>query len=866
MNPQPPKRALKFLRWFCREDYLEEFEGDLVELFEKHLEQSPRKARRKFFWGVLRCFRPGFTKAFYKVNHSNTAAMLRNYFKISWRNLLKEKLDSVIAIGGLAIGIACFVAIFLYVNHELSYDRHFENSDQIYRVYSHERSGETYLGSDKYATIPIPLADAIRDEFPEVLSLTSFEPQSALLRNEDYSYDEDGLWVDENFLDVFSFKFVQGNPETALSQAESIVLTVSLANKLFGSVNPVGKELSWQIRDDKKVFVVTGVISDPPEETSFKFSFLAPHRARLPYQNAWDTSNSHTFMILAEGTNPRLLEEKMPALLEKYQEESLWVDFHQEEYLFQSLSAYHLENMVIDDVGLKGNPQQVRIFSIVGVLILLLACINYMNLAIAKSVNRASEVGVRKVIGASKGQLIIQFLSESILLASIALVCALIILTFLLPEFSGWVERPLQLTATDTPLLFPGLLLIVLSIGLISGSYPAFLMSSLQPVKTLKKRLKLSTKGFNLQRTLIISQYVVSIIMIIGSLVIYRQYNFIRHSDLGYQREHIVSVRIQDFPSDEEYQVMKNEWLTNPNVLSVTASTHLPINIESNTVINYEEENTDNPLVMYRNKIDPDFLNVYGIELVTGSGFYEEANTTSNQLLLLNESACKALKWQPEEAIGQQIKHRGKVVGVVKDFHLFSLHHPIQPLMLQLNNSARFEYVSVKIRPGDFSATIELLEETVSRYSDYPFEYKFLDDEFDQLYKSDTRMGEMLASFTLVSLLIATMGLFGLTAFTTNQRTKEIGIRKVLGAHFHQLIQLLSKELLTMILVSFLIAIPIAWYLTKSWLLDYAYRIEMQWWMFALPGLAVMTLAFLTIGQQTFKVAQVNPVECLKDE
>lgn len=865
MKVEPPKLAWKFFRWFCREDYLEEIEGDLVEVFEKRFEGSPAKARRGFVWSVLKYFRPGFIRSFNKVNYSNNTAMLKNYFKISWRNLIKEKLYSTINIGGLAIGMVCFVAMALYVNHELTYDRHFENAGQIYRVYTHEIGGEEYQGSNNYATIPIPLATAMREEFPEILELTSFEPQSALLKTGPETFDEYGIWVDEHFLDVFTFQFIQGNPATALMQTQSMILTRSLAEKLYGTSNPIGKQLTRQIRNDEKVFVVTGVIEDLPEKTSFKFSFLAPHRSHLPYQNAWNTSNSHTFMILAEGTDPVQIEEKMLPLLERHQQMNGWENLPQEEYFLQPLSAYHLENGVIEDIGLKANPDQLSVFAIVGVLVLLLACINYMNLAIARSMSRAREVGVRKVIGARKRQLVVQFLSESVLFATLALVIALGVLVLLLPAFSEWVERPLRLSLNEVPFLVPGLILLVLLIGLVSGSYPAFFMSSIQPIKSLKGKMKMGGKNFSLQRLLTVVQYVVSIIMVTGSLVIYKQYNFIQHSDVGYDREHIVSVRIPDFPSEEEYQVIKNQWLSHPNILGVTASTYLPINIKSSTTID-EGGVDEEPLVMYRNKIDADFLKVFDIELIRGNAFYEEVSNSSNKLLLLNETACKALGWELEESIGQQIAHRGRVLGVIKDFHQFSLHYPIKPLMLQLNNEARLEYLSIKVRPGDISETLNLLEETVSNYSEFPFEYRFLDDEFDQLYRSEIRLGEMLGVFTLVSILIASMGLFGLAVFMANQRTKEIGIRKVLGANFSQLTNLLSRELLSIILMSILFAIPIAWYLAKNWLVDYAYRIDLEWWMFALPGVMVIMLAFLTISQQTFRVARVNPVECLKDE
>lgn len=792
--------------------------------------------------------------------------MLRNYFKITWRNLLKHKLYAFINVAGLALGLACFIAVFLYVSHEFSYDRHFEHADRIYRVYVHEHSGEKYLGSALYATIPLPLAEAMRDEFPEVLHLTSIEEHPVLLGKERDHYMENGLWVDEHFFNVFSFQFLQGNPETALSHPESIVLTESLAFKLFGSDDPIGKSLTQQVRRDVKTFTVTGVIEDPPENTTFRFSFIAPLRSHIYYRNAWDTSNSHTFMVLAEGARSDEVEAKIPDLLKKYQKVSHWTNYHQDEYLLQPFNEFHLESNVNLDIGLKGNPTHVTIFSVVAVLVLLLACINYMNLAIARSMDRVREVGLRKVVGAARWQLIGQFLGESILLAFIALLVALGLLIFLLPVFAHLVERPIELNLFENKLLLPGLLLLVVMVGMLSGSYPAFFMSALRPVVVLKGKLKKNTSQISFQRILIIGQYAVSIMMMIGCLVIYTQYRFIQQKEIGYDREHIVTIRLHDFPSQEKYRVMKNEWLRNPHIVQVTASTELPINITSNTVINYEEGNTDNPLVIYRTNIDDNFLDVFGIELIAGRDLSQVSNSTSESVVLLNESALQALGWTPEEALGQHINGRGTVIGVVKDFQMLSMHHAVEPLMLSMQDKARFEYISVKIRPEDIPGTLAVLENTVKQHSNFPFEYSFLDDAFDQLYKTEVRMGEIIGFFTLLSILIASMGLFGLAAFAAGQRTKEIGIRKVLGASVQGIAGMLSKDFLKMVMLGFLVAIPVAWYAMSQWLQDFAYRIDLEWWMFALAGLLAVVIALLTVSFQSVKAALMNPVKSLRSE
>ncbi len=862
----PPRKLLKFLKWFCKPEYHPDIEGDLLELYERVCEkQGEAKARWALLKEIILLMRPGIIRSFKNSQTRNQNGMYKNYLKVAGRNLFRQKRYAFINIGGLAIGIACFVAIFLYVTHELSYDRHFDNVDRIFRVYAHEKSGEEYLGSAYYATIPLPLAEAIRTEFPEITNLTSMEEHEVLLGNEQHHYLENGLWVDLKFFDVFSFQFLQGNPATALSHPESIVLTRSLAFKLFGNDDPVGKNLTRQIRQDIKVFTVSGIIEDPPANTTFRFSFLAPLQSHIYYRNSWDTSNSHTFLVLAKEATPKLIESKMPDLLKKYQEESLWTDYHQETYLLQPFSEYHLENQVNDDIGLKGNPRLVSTFSVTAVLVLLLACINYMNLAIARSMNRAREVGLRKAIGAVRRQLIWQFLGESMLLSFIALLVAFILLAIFLPVFAGLIERPIAVNLFENKLLLPGLILLVLMVGLLSGSYPAFFISGLRPVQVLKGKLPDLSAGRRFQRLLITGQYAVSIVMIISSLVIYVQFRFMQQREIGYDRERIITIRLHDFPSQEKYEVMKNTWSNNPNIIQVTASGHLPTNITSNSVINYEQGNTDNPLVIYRTNITDDFLAVYGIELVAGKDV-SPASADAKNALLLNEKACESLGWQPDEALGKHIKHRGTVIGVVKDFHMLPLKHGIEPLMLSMNNKAWFEYISVKIGPEDIPGTLSLLESTIKQYSNFPFEYSFLDDEFDRRYKTDLTMGKTVGFFTVLSMLIASIGLFGLVVLALDQRIREIGIRKVMGASTLNLVRIMSQDFLRLVLFGFLIAAPIAWYLTNWWLSDYTYRIDISWWMFALPAFAMFILAFLTISSQSIRAAMSNPVECLRHE
>ena len=795
--------------------------------------------------------------------------MYRNYFKIAIRNLVKQKLYSIINIGGLAVGLSCFILILLFVQHELSYDRVHENGDRIYRIYQRQ-AGNMYMGSEYYAVTPAPLASVLLEEYPEVIHATSVTEHSALISNDQHHFWEKGLWADAQFFEVFSFSFLQGNPSKALENPKSIVITESLGSKIFGSKSPMGQTVSYQNGD---AYTITGVIKDPPSNSSFKFSFLVSLQSNKFYlkkknQPKWDNNSFHTFMVLKEGANPLALQNKMPALIKKYQAEG---HPFEDEYIFQQLSEIHLQSNVNFDIGLKGNAKYVYVFSVIALIVLLLACFNYMNLAIARSINRAREVGLRKVVGAFRRQLIGQFLGESVLFAFLALLLALGIVNLLLPLFGQLVERPVAMEFLKNTLLLPGLLLLVIVVGLLSGSYPAFFMSSLQPVLVLKGKINGRQSRFTMQRWLIVIQYVVSIVLVTSSLVIYYQLQYMRQKELGYNKDHIIAIRIQDNSLAKNYEAIRTEWLQNTNLTSVTASNHLPANIMSSTIINDEEGGTkDDDLAIYHTLVDYDFLDVFGIELVAGRNFSPEIGSDLEEGYLINETAAKALGWTPEEAIGKQFTHIGleTVVGVMRDFHMHSMHQPIQPLMISLRNANNnfISFFSVKVRPEALPETIALLEKTVKKYSAFPFNYQFLDEHFDQLYKSEMKLGETFGFFTTLSLLIASLGLFGLAAFTAEQRTKEIGVRKVLGASVRNIVTILTKDFLGLVSLGFLLAIPISWYAMHRWLQDFAYRIEVEWWMFALAGLMAILVAKVTIGYQSVKAALKNPVESLKSE
>jgi len=791
--------------------------------------------------------------------------MFRNYFKISIRNLYKQKLYSIINIGGLAVGLACFILIFLFVQHELSYDRSFDNADHIYRIYQRQQ-GNMFLGSDYFSVTPVPLASALMEEYPEVTIATTIDDQSALLGiDDDNHYFEKGLVADPHFFDVFAFSFLQGNVKNALENPESIVLTQGLSSKLFGDIDPLGQTLIYQNGDS---YTVTGVINDPPENISFEFSFIAsfPVDTTQRDYSSWRSNSVYTFFILAEEANPMDLQKKLPALIKKNRDTESYPI--KDEYLVQELKNLHLQTKVNFDIGLKGNPRYVLLFSGIAIIVLLLACANYMNLAVARSVSRAREVGMRKVVGAVRRQLIAQFLGESVLIAFVALILAVGLSYLLLPIFGDLVERPLELNFIKNILLLPGLFILVLVVGILSGFYPALFISSLSPFQVLKAKVESRISGFKIQRWLIVGQYVVSIVLVTGSIVINRQLQYMQKKELGYNREQVIVINVQDPSLLEKYEALRDKWLKNPRITAVTASVSLPTNISSSTTINTSDnQDPEEGVAIYKNMVQYNFLDVFGIDLVAGRDFSPAIISDLDEGYLINETAARSLGWTPEEAVGKHFNYRGEetVIGVIRDFHMHSMHLPIQPLMVSLDNIF-LRYFSLKVRPEELPETIAMLEKSIKEITPYPFKYQFLDERFDQLYESEMKLGEILGFFTILSILIGSLGIFGMAAFTTEQRFMEIAIRKAMGASVSKIMMLLSKDFIKLVVLSFFIALPIAWYAIYRWLQEFAYRIDIEWWIFALSGSMVLLIAYIAIGKQSIKAALLNPVDSLRSE
>jgi putative ABC transport system permease protein len=789
--------------------------------------------------------------------------MLKNYFKVAFRNLRKKPGYSFINILGLGIGLSCFIMITAYIRYEISFDEFNEKADRTYRV-NVQQPDNFYLGTNHFAITPAPLEEAILNDFPEVETATTIAKRSLFLTAEGRTFNESGIIASPLFFSVFTFPLSEGDPETALTSPNSIVLTKDLGNKMFEDGDPMGKTIT---RNDGMEFTVTGIIEEVPANSHFSFDFITPANSDEIYARnieEWRNSGFFTYIVLEDGANSTHLQAKFPEFISKYSSSD-------HKYYLQPLTDIHLRSNVNIELSANNSIIYIYLFAGIAVLVLLLAAINYMNLAVTQSIKRAKEVGLRKVIGAHRRQLITQFLSESMLSAFLALFLALFLSEMILPIFEVLVERPLDLSYLQDPKFLTMILGSTLITGLIAGSYPAFFVTRLQPHKALKGGSAKENSQSNLRNLLIIGQFAASIILVVGSMVIYQQLHYIQTTDMGYDREHILTLNIQDSQIENQFETIRQQLLQNPRISQISSSDQLPNNINAQTTLQGWEGNQDpdQEQPIYITGIDYNFTDLYGMDIIKGRDFSRDISSDTTQgAYLLNETAVKALGWDIDSAVGKSISAwggKGTVVGVVKDFHMHSLHMQIQPLTMYLEPD-RFRFISLKLQPGNLSETVDHITETLTKFSGYPVSYSFLDDVFNTQYKTEIKLNEIVGYFTLLALLIAALGLFGLAAYSAEQRTKEIGIRKVLGASVANIVALLSKDFVKLVILGFVIAIPIAWYGMNQWLADFAYRIEIGPGIFALAGGAALVIALLTVSWQSIKAAVANPVDSLRNE
>ena len=821
--------------------------------------------------------------------------MFNNYLKIAFRHFQKQKNFSQINMIGLTIGITCCLLIGMYVADELSYDRHFARSSQIYRVAAKTRLGSQDLDE---AVTPDILAETLVREFPEVLRSTHFaHTPNLLVRFQDKVLNEtDFLWVDSTFFQVFQARMLYGNPATALKEHHTVVMTQETARKYFDNLaDAVGAIVYFE---DGTPYRLTGIVEDLPENTHFHYHMIATlsswgDRDRGP--GSWLMHSMYTYLVLHPGSKGEDLEAKFPAFIQKYvgppfeKVAKMSLDqFFQSggnlEYFLQPITQIHLHSHVSRELEPNSDMKYVTLFSIIAFFILAIACINYMNLSTARSLGRSREVGLRKVLGSSKPQLVGRFFLESMLYAALASCLAVLLAQCLIPGFNALTGKQLALNLFGNWHLIPIISVLVLMIGLLAGSYPAFYLASFRPIFILRKSNSRGTSGNPKMRSLlVVIQFIISIILIIGTYVVYQQLQFIQNKRLGFEKENIIVIKrgwaIGQNPDGSDqppvqgrsvFEAFKSELLQNPQIVSVAGARYLPGKDCSERVIKPEGASDNDRIQCNYLGGGYDYARTLKFEFVEGRPFTREMASDSMGIIL-NETAAKLIT-HGEPAVEKRVGFIGDsdvvfhVIGVVKDFHYESLHHAIAPLMIGLRNQSR-TYIVVKIQPKDVRATVAFLERTWNRYLPYkPFEYFFYDDTYDSMYRAEQRIGKLFTLFSLLAILIACLGLLGLASFTTEQRTKEIGIRKVLGASVSTIMLKLSFEFIRWILTAILIAWPVAWLAMNAWLENFAYRAELSAVPFLFAALLALAIALLTLSWQMIRAARANPIESLRYE
>lgn len=862
--------------------YLEEIEGDMEEIFINNVEQgSLGRARRLYTWEMLKLMRPVLLKNFKQTSIFNPYGMYKNYIKIAWRNLIKKKAYSTINIFGLGLGMACCFLIFTHVHHELSYDTYHDKGDRIYRV-THGRttagdSEEPGKANPFWVWGNAPVGPAIADYFPEIDKIVQFSGRSdILLSTEDKVYQEDGVFfMDSTVFDVFSWQLLKGNPKTALTAPFSIVLTETAARKYFGDEDALGKTLKGSEaagRGDAGDYTVTGVMADVPSNSHFRFNALLSmstfKKSRPDVFDNWGYVDFYTYFLVNEQFNETNFKSKIPDFIAK----NLREPDSRYTIAIEPLKDTYLRTDAQRQPGETGSLSNIYVFSAIGLFILVIAMINFMNLSTARSMERGKEVGIRKSIGADRKSLIFQFLGESFIIVLLSSIMAVILIYAAIPymtDFTGKEFSIQPLLNTQNLLIVIG---VIIGISLLAGFYPAFVLSSFKPVMVLKGMLKSNTRGVDLRKALVIFQFSLSIALIAGTLIVYNQMNYLLDKDLGFDKEQMLVLDYNyDGAVNAKSEALKIEMERNPAVLSAAFSRSVPGSYFPNA--GTEIQTADGEMTRFVQpifQVGLDFIPHYGLEMAAGRYYSREHPSDSSSALVINEATARQYGYtNPADVIGKKFSQwgrEGEVIGVVKDFNYISLHRSIEPLTLPFEPYAS-RYLSLKIKSENIDQTIQEVGEVWSQLAPHrPFLYSFLNDDFNRQYQSDFIFRKLFTVFSCLAIFIACLGLLGLATYTTELRTKEIGIRKVLGANVNNIIALLSKDFVMLVLVSMLIATPLAWYAMSQWLQAFAYRMEIQVWIFALAGFMALAIAVLTISYQSIKSALINPVTSLRSE
>lgn len=803
--------------------------------------------------------------------------MFSSYFKIALRILRKNKLYSSVNIAGLTIGIAACLLIGIYVWNEVTYDKFHQNADRIVRMSTEYQRSGTHGETSMTGTKAGP---EMKRLFPQVSAYVRTIKWGMSLANGPIAFDEKNVfYADADFFKVFSFNLLQGNKETALDAPQKIVLTRKAANKYFGKDDPIGKTL--RINGGTRDYQVTGVVEEAPLNSQIQYDVIISFASLNAFKTEkWSEANYITYLMLSDGNHLPALQSQIKEHMQKIGSTELNIQPGSSDFMtmnLQPLTKVHLYSKLADGFEPNGNITYIYVLCVVALLILLIACVNYTNLATAQSSTRGTEIGVRKVMGAGKYQLLRQLLSESFVISFVAMVLSVFVSILLLPLFNAITGKEFTASVFFNPMIIIASFLLCCFIALLAGIYPAFVLSNTRLVNILKSGLRVTSSGSGVRKSLITLQFVIAIFLVAATMIVVQQVYYIQHKNLGYSREQVVVMPI-DYKSKAAYSSFKDAIRQLPNVISVTGSYEDPTSIGWGDGISTEDATTGKKeLSLNATPVDLDYLKTMGMELAAGRDFVKSdflLQDTSNDYknfqasYIINEKAAKDLSWTAEEAIGKVISRGspGPIVGVVKDFHFESLHNPIGPLLIFLDTT-QVQQLFVKIKNENTATTLAGLESIwKSRITHRPFDYHFLDEDFNALYKVESRIVQLFTLFSGLAILLACLGLFALVAFTTIQRSKEIGIRKILGANVGSITMLIARQFLTLVVIAIVIAIPLAWWAGSSWLQDFSYRINVSWWVMGLASVLAVVIAMATVSFHTIRAALVNPVKSLRTE
>jgi len=842
--------------------------GDFMEIYHNVLSENGRWRADLWLWGQILRSIPGF----FRDSMYGSLDMIKNYLKTIFRVIKRNKVYSIITVFSLAVGLASCFLILLYVEDELIYDRYHENSSRIYRVYE-----ELNIQGQRRQTAltPAPFGPVMKQEIPQVKEAVRFLPgdfggnKIIIRQGENIFYEDKWFFSDESVFKVFSFTLIKGNPETALKDPYSVTISESKAKKIFGDRDPIGQTITLENQFFQNDFLVTGIFKDIPPNSHFTFDFLSSFASvenRLGNSlDNWFNHMYYTYLLLPKDTDPKELEKNFSSLIEKHTGDTGASILHPR---LQPLTSIRLHSHLENEIEPNSDVAYVVIFLTIAAFILGIAGINFINLTTAHSVNRAKEVGMRKVVGARRSQLIQRFLGESILFSGTALIFALALTYWLLPAFNALADKNMDLSLLKTWWLPLGLILTAVLVGGLSGAYPSFYLSRFSPTRVLRENQNIRSERGNLRKFLILFQFSVSVALIVLTLGVREQLHYLQTKKLGFKKNNVMVLPLRDDSIKSQYQTLKNEMLRSNQIQNVSASSGLPGRITHHWVVDTEEWDSGikNPSVWVM-MTDHDFISTMGMEIIKGRNFSEELKSDKKEAILINESAQSLFGWR--KPLGKKIKtenKEGRVVGIIKDFHFQSFKKTIEPIIIYIQPQ-HFSFLLVRVRGEDVQTGLQSVKQIWEKTAPgRPFEYFFLNQDFDRLFRAEQKAGKIFGGFALLTMLIALFGLYGLATFTVEQRKKEVGIRKVLGASVLGLVSMLTSEFTKIILIANLIAWPIAYYIIQKWFQNFAYRTQASFWNFILAAGLTLGLTLITVSIQAFRTAHIDPAKTLRYE